>query len=67
MNTLLLVCLCIGILIEIAILAVTRAIKRECYDKNCITLGYSVVCGIEILIITNLALFLLETLIIFVL
>ena len=67
MNTLLLVYLCIGILVEIAILIVARAIKRECYDENCITLGYAVVCGIEILIVTNLALFLLEALVIFVL
>lgn len=67
MNTLLLAYLCVGILVEIAILAVTRAIKRECYDKNCITVCYAVGCGIEMLIMTNFALFLLEVLVIFVL
>ena len=67
MNTLLLVYLCIGILVEIAIVIVAHAMKKECYDKNCITVCYAVDCGIEMLIITNLALFLLEALVIFVL
>ena len=67
MNTLLLVYLYIGILIEIFILILAQTIKRECYNKNCITVGYAVGCGIEMLIITNFVLFVLKALVIFVL
>lgn len=68
MNTLyILAYLCIGILIEIFILILARTIKRECYDKNCITIGYAIGCGIEMLIITNFVLFVLKALVVFVL